>query len=73
MDVDRIRHILKDSGERMIDLSERLGDKGDRLDKWEKDLVRTAMIPAVKERLDMTLLEYMTGSCPPMLKEFEIN
>lgn len=73
MNIDRIKNQLAETGRHMIDLSERLGQKGKPLDKWEKDIVRAGMIPAVKERLDIMLLEYLTGSHNPVLEEFDVD
>ena len=72
MDIKRLRHYLEDTGKRMVDLAERLDKDGEPLDKWEKDLAKAALIPAVKEKLDLVFMEYMTGNTPEILREFDI-
>ena len=72
MDIDGLKYHLESMGKRMLNLAERLDKDGDSLDKYDKDLVRTALIPVVKERLDIALLEYMTGNTPDILREFDI-
>ena len=72
MDIDGLKYHLKSMGERMLNLAERLDKDSDSLDKHDKDLMRTALIPAVKERLDIALLEYITGNTPEILREFDV-
>jgi len=61
MDIMRAKDMLKQTAQNMYDLADRMSKNGAPLANWERDLIRTAFIPAVKEQLDLALLDYLVG------------
>ena len=61
METARLKDMLTGTAHEMLELADRLGKGEEPLSNYEKSLLKTACLPAVKEQLDLALLDYLIG------------
>jgi hypothetical protein len=59
---ESVKNMLLGHAEACMQLADKIGKGGERLKEYEKQLVRSAMLPAVKESMEIIQSNYMTGN-----------
>lgn len=59
---EEIKHMLMSHAEACMALADKLGEGGDPLNGHEQQLIRSAMLPAIKESMEIMQSAYVTGS-----------
>lgn len=62
MDVERMRYDLANLGKQALKLSEELGDKGRKLNREEREIIRMLQMQHLKFALDETMFFYYSGN-----------
>ena len=71
MHIDQLRNILKDQGEALLNLAGKLIESGKPLKEREKELIRLALVPAIKECQAMINSAFITGRADWLNDELE--
>jgi hypothetical protein len=70
MDAKTLKSIVREQGEALINLADKIGYKsGEPFNEVEKQLIRNAVFPAVKESQQIIATQFIAGSGCDWLKE----
>ena len=72
LEKNQVKNILMSHAEACMKLAEKLSEKGVSLASHEKQLIRTAMVPALREAMDLLSSAYTIGNEKWMRDNLEI-
>lgn len=62
MELHELRDLLMSHADAVMKLAEKLDEDGVKLQSYEKQLIRTAMVPALSECMDLMKSSFLTGN-----------
>lgn len=61
MNIDRVRAILEQAAEQLLDLSKNIGQFGKPLTMRDRQLIRAATLPVIQDLADGMILNHLQG------------
>ena len=71
VDTHQLKCMVRQQGEAMLELADKIGDTGDPFTEDERQMVRLAIFPAIKECQAIISSAFVTGSTDWVDKEVE--
>ena len=71
MDLHQMKHMLQEHGKNCLELAERMNEKGKPLSLEDRELLRSAVLPAVNECTDLLKAAFIAGDVRWLERESE--